>query len=193
MNLDNIFNTPIFYDTLGVNHKELQEYAIRLQGMSSGRVKSNKLGWQSNDIQDEEDVQDLIYAINQKLKEVHAYANLKEDRELVVDNMWININPKYSYNSNHLHFKSFYSGVYYVKVPENSGTIQFTNPSSLQRVFMELYKDAVNEFNGFTAQNWVFQPQDDLMICFPSWIEHSVNQNLSEHGRISIAFNTRIK
>ena len=193
MNLDNIFNTPIFYDTLGFDSKELEEYCIRLQGMSQGTSKSNKLGWQSNEIQHEEEFQDLIYLINNKLKEIHSYANLKNNCELVVSNMWININPKYSYNSNHIHFKSFYSGVYYINVPENSGTIQFTNPSSLQRIFLELYKTTVDRFNGFTAQNWVFQPQKDLLILFPSWIEHSVNQNLSNSNRISIAFNTTIK
>lgn len=193
MNLDNIFNTPIFYDTLSIDNNKLKEYAVRLHGMSSGRVKSNKLGWQSNDIQDEEEVQELITGINTKLKDVHQYVNLKKTYNLIVDNMWVNINPPYSYNSAHLHFNSFYSGVYYINVPENSGTIQFTNPSSLQRIFMELYKERVESFNGFTAQNWVFQPQSELLLCFPSWIEHSVNQNLSNHDRISIAFNTKIK
>lgn len=193
MNLDNIFNTPIFYDTLNYKSKDLEDFCSRLYGMSDGRKKSNKLGWQSEDVQNEEELQNLIILINEKLKQIHSYSNLKNNCKLVVDNIWININSKYSYNDKHIHFKSFYSGVYYLQVPENSGNIQFTNPSNLQRIFIEVYKNYIQNFNGFTAQNWVFKPQKDLLLLFPSWIEHSVNQNLSNENRISIAFNTTIK
>jgi len=193
MNIDSVFNTPIFYDRLNFNLQDLEEYAARLQSISDGRVVSNRLGWQSNDIQNDEDIQGLVELINNKLTEVHTYSGIKDNFQLVVDDIWININSKYSYNANHMHFKSFFSGVYYVKVPENSGNIQFTNPSNLQRVSVELYKSAFKEFNTFNAQNWMFQPVEDLLILFPSWLEHSVGQNLSDHSRISIAFNTTIK
>jgi hypothetical protein len=32
-------------------------------------------------------------------------------------------------------------------------------------------------------------PKDGDLVCFPGWINHSVGENLSEHTRISIAFN----
>ena len=37
-------------------------------------------------------------------------------------NMWANINYPGSYNKQHMHPNSQWSGVYYVKVPKNSGS-----------------------------------------------------------------------
>ena len=39
--------------------------------------------------------------------------------------IWANINNKEDYNISHTHPYSHYSGVYYVKVPKNSGNLYF--------------------------------------------------------------------
>jgi uncharacterized protein (TIGR02466 family) len=193
MILESIFVTPMFHDFLNLDTHELEEYALRLQGQGSGRQKSNRLGWQSNDIQQDEEVESLIDTINNKLVEVHQYSGLNKNERLIVDNMWININSKYSYNRSHIHAKSFFSGVYYIKVPENSGSLNFKNPSELQRLFVNDIDHHIADLSSFTAQNWTVQPHADMMVLFPSWLEHDVDQNLSDDTRISIAFNTRIK
>lgn len=192
MILDSIFVTPMFHDFLNLETSILEECAYRLQGQSEGRKKSNRLGWQSNDIQYDEDLDLLVSEINNKLTEIQKYCNIVDPNKLVMDNLWFNINSKYSYNRSHIHAKSFFSGVYYVKVPENSGNLNFRNPSNLQRLFVNEINDCLNEINNFTAQNWVIQPKNNMLVLFPSWLEHDVDQNLSDDDRISIAFNTRI-
>ena len=43
-------------------------------------------------------------------------------------NMWANINYPGSYNKQHIHPNSQWSGVYYVKVPKNSGSLFLEDP-----------------------------------------------------------------
>ena len=46
---------------------------------------------------------------------------------------WANINPQGSLNSSHSHPNNYLSGVYYVRVPEGSGTIVFEDPRRRSR------------------------------------------------------------
>ena len=48
--------------------------------------------------------------------------------KLGLGNMWANINPTYSYNKTHTHPNSMWSGVYYIKVPKNSGKLFLEDP-----------------------------------------------------------------
>lgn len=192
MNLELLFTTPIFHEFYNLDLDDLTEYCYRLQSQSEGRKKSNRLGWQSNDIQDDEEVKPLLDQINLSLEELKQYSNIKNDCSIRVSNLWVNVNKKYSYNSNHIHGNSFFSGVFYVKVPENSGRINFENPSPIQELFIDKVKPFMNNYNHFTAHSWTYDPRPNMVVMFPSWIEHNVDQNLSDEDRISIAFNTYI-
>jgi len=37
------------------------------------------------------------------------------------------------------------------------------------------------------------QPQNLLLLLFPSWLEHYVEQNMSDESRISLSFNIGVK
>ena len=192
MNVETLFTTPIFHQFIDIDLDNLTDYCLRLYGQSEGRKKSNKLGWQSNDIQDDEEIQFLINKLNIELEHIKQHSNISDDRSIRVSNMWVNVNKKYSYNAPHIHSGSFFSGVFYVRVPENSGRINFENPSSLQKIFIQSYKNHLKNYNQFSAYSWTYDPRPNMMLVFPSWIEHNVEQNLSDHDRISIAFNTNI-
>ncbi len=47
--------------------------------------------------------------------------------------MWCNMNAYKDFNLAHSHGDAVVSGVYYLKVPKNSGTIFFVNPSLQQK------------------------------------------------------------
>jgi uncharacterized protein (TIGR02466 family) len=47
---------------------------------------------------------------------------------LDIDSMWAIVNPPGASNRAHIHPGSLWSGVYYVKAPENSGQIEFLDP-----------------------------------------------------------------
>jgi len=99
---------------------------------------------------------------------------------------WVNYNPKGSWNDRHAHDPhngNFLSGVFYVKVPENSGNISFIDPRPHISTSPEMvyYNDGHHEIE--------FVPEPNLLMMFPSWLEHSVCMSNSDDMRISISFN----
>ena len=102
--------------------------------------------------------------------------------------MWVNRNPKGARNSRHTHItytkNLLLSGVYYVKVPKDSGRIRFYDPRniSIMNTPDNVYYNDSNTYN-FIA------PQEDMILFFPSWFEHDVEENKSNDERISIGFN----
>lgn len=103
---------------------------------------------------------------------------------------WININKKGDYNKRHIHFDSqlFLSGVYYVKVPEKSGDIRFYNPRGCMSdaTFDHYY---FNDGHAYQA----LSPKEGMILFFPTWLEHDVEENLSNENRISVSFNVIVK
>tara|TARA_B100000945_G_scaffold134019_1_gene107006 strand:+ start:180 stop:767 length:588 start_codon:yes stop_codon:yes gene_type:complete len=110
-----------------------------------------------------------------------------DDQELgdLFISTWVNINNRGNYNSRHTHSNgiNFLSGVYYVTVPKNSGNIVFFDPKSM--IFSsapdgEYYRRSTSE---------VCEPKENMLLLFPSWLEHEVEQNNTDEDRISISFN----
>ena len=102
----------------------------------------------------------------------NSYLELVKDSNRVIQEMWINISPPHGYNGLHNHGSSdkIHSGVLYLKCPPNSGNINF-----------------YNIFNISTS--YIHPPKEKEIIIFPNNLPHSVNPNLSQEDRISIAFN----
>ena len=102
---------------------------------------------------------------------------------------WVNINPKGSKNLRHNHFdvggNVVFSGVYYVKVPKDSGCIRFFDP----RGFMIHSCLDMKYFHGHSKPVFDVEPQAGDCVYFPSWLEHDVEDNKSNEDRVSIAFN----
>lgn len=109
-------------------------------------------------------------------------------------NYWYNVNGKYTYNREHTHPSAFLSGVYYIKVPKDSGLIHFLrSPSEIDRMeFMTKFirgKDFNN--NRINTEHW-FIPKEGMLILFPGHLTHFVERNLTDEKddrRISLSFN----
>ena len=43
--------------------------------------------------------------------------------------------------------------------------------------------------NMYTSSIWEILPEEGKLLLFPSWLDHEVDQNLSQEKRISISFN----
>ena len=99
---------------------------------------------------------------------------------------WVNINPKGAYNRRHVHMDTsiFLSGVYYVKVPKNSGNIRFYDPRG---PLMHVQRD--HEYFSDSIVCHEIEPYEGLLLYFPTWFEHDVTENETDEDRISIAFN----
>ena len=51
-----------------------------------------------------------------------------------------------------------------------------------------------NECNLFNSKNWSYTVDNNILVLFPSWLEHSVGPNKkATRNRISLSFNTFAK
>ena len=102
--------------------------------------------------------------------------------------MWANVNSKHSQHSAHIHPNAYYSGVYYVKAPKNSGKIIFTDPKNSIRSF-ELTPSERGKYSDAVVRQIEVVPENGMLLLFPSWLLHEVRQQFIDDERISIAFN----
>ena len=86
---------------------------------------------------------------------------------LVVDNLWGMMYKKGDYAMVHDHWPALWSGVYYIKSPDNSGDLFF--PQLKQ----------------------TFQPKENMLVLFNGSTRHGVKENLSNEERIAISFNVK--
>jgi uncharacterized protein (TIGR02466 family) len=104
---------------------------------------------------------------------------------LRIARIWFNINPAYAYHGEHMHADALFSGVYYVQTPPNSGRIVFRDPRLVTAFIRPPFRDQTTQ-NG---ESVAITPRPGLLVMFPGWLAHSVEQNRSSADRISIAFN----
>ena len=107
---------------------------------------------------------------------------IKKDDEIKVTpygGAWVNLLRNGAYNKVHNHPGAVWSAVYYVSlgrpdktIPDN-GLIEFMDPRP-------------GNIHGGKEK---IEPEDGLLIIFPSWLYHYVNPYQGEMERISIAFN----
>ena len=103
-----------------------------------GRARSNNgSGWQSNDGVNERPIfQSMMNGVERVFKEeVFPFfvGDKSNEFKLHHGNYWVNINYQHSYNNVHTHPGCWYSGVFYLLVPQEtrgSGSLQFISGQS---------------------------------------------------------------
>ena len=99
--------------------------------------------------------------------------------------MWAIVNKGGAENSRHHHGNSSISGAYYVRAPMRSGDIVFYDPRPAP-VYSHPLAKTPNSLNAMVNS---ISPVEGGLILFPSYLDHSVNPNLSNEERIVISFN----
>ena len=106
------------------------------------------------------------------------------DTNFKISTSWLtNSNPN-SYSRIHNHKNCFYSGIFYLKTPENSGNIYFEDYN--KRSSFDFIPETYNQYN---SNSYTFGIEENLLIFFPSYIHHKIKKNKSNENRISLAFN----
>ena len=203
MSIIPFFATPIMQVELDFDLEKLTEFAFEMWNKNkSGAQKTNRGGWQSNDITNEkhEEFIRLKKEINQYLQiyqsEVFRGMVFKEKIIHTLANMWVNINKKHHYNEWHIHAFATLSGTYYIKhdgSKENGNIIFKHTKGHLNSTYMTIChwpEGLVENFNEVSAENVEFLPQANTLFIFPSWLEHKVEINLKNNSRISLSFNS---
>lgn len=186
-----IFSAFLYHATLNVDNNILERYSKNIISDDNSRVRSNYGGYQTNDLELNDDISFLFNEIENHLHKTAQNIGFK--RKLKLYNFWLNVNNHKDYNAPHRHPKSTMSGVFYIKVPKNSGRIKFINPNG---ALVESYLDYFNFETGkdysptsLLASEWNITPEKNDLILFPPWLEHLVEPNNSNEERVSISFN----
>ena len=179
----NIFCSYISTDTFKLNLKKYKKEILYLKSIKSSANKSNYGGWQSSlFITVPKNFKDLFKKISVNIKKIEK--NLSLSKELKLNALWYNVNGLGSFNRPHEHNNSIVSGVYYISIPKNSGSIVFLNKN------LDIYyQDTIQNYNEYNSSTWKINPQENQCVLFPSYLTHYVEPNLNKKERISISFN----
>ena len=100
---------------------------------------------------------------------------------------WANFTQPQGHHHKHNHQNSLISGVFYVKLSKMAGRITFTE-NSHQLLYMK-----PREYNEFNSESWTYQVTENVLILFPSYLNHEVPNFVGDDERISISFNTFVR
>lgn len=142
-------------------------------------------GWQSHQALHElEEFRELVSCVNETAKSVLRFLRIGYDA-LEITGCWANVLAKGASHRAHSHPNNFLSGVYYLRTCPGTDTINFHDPRAQTGVI----RPPVTELTAENTDQVVVKVKNGTLLMFPSYLDHSVDPNASEHERISISFN----
>lgn len=143
---------------------------------------SNQGGWQSISYDGyTSSSENLNVFVNKCFQYISDWCVSTYQRKLNRVYWWFNINEKGNFNSIHNHGRADLVAVYYVKVPDNSGTLNLTRNDG--SAYTTLF---VND------ADFALRPEEGRLYFFPGHLWHWVNASDSEEERISISMNLTV-
>ena len=185
MVIDSLFPTPIgwFKNDAGILKKE-NKYILNLDRKPNlgNSISANKNVLEDKQLKNLKDW--IINKVDLYFEKTHKPAL---DTKLYITQSWCNYTKKGEHHHKHSHRNSFISGVYYVQANIEQDRIKFFN---------DVYKQlsvVAREYNVWNSETWYFNVESDLLVLFPSSLNHMVETVDSDKERISLSFNTFLK
>jgi hypothetical protein len=193
MEILNAFPTPIgikYYNKIDVKEKTNKFFEEIVSEQNSKKTSYNILDREGETVK-------KIYNIMKK--DVNEYAEkIKANCEFDVDSSWIFINEKLK---PHQHSICPIVSCFYLSANEkedeeneNIGTLNFIDPRGAVNLFIREKttnhasgKGGANYFLG--SSNMSIVPKTGMMIIFPGYLTHYVDQNISNKDRILVGAN----
>ena len=194
-----LFANPLMRVELDLDLEKLSEFAFQLQDKEKEGVQETNIGgWQSGDIIEEkhEEFIKLKKEISKNLQIYHSqvFKGMVFEDDIIqnLNNMWVNINKKHHYNEWHIHPLATLSGTFYIKHDGSveNGSIEFKHPSHISMIDVHWPVGLVEKHNFITTPYIKFTPKPNMLLIFPSWLEHKVDINLKDEPRITAGFNS---
>ena len=187
MKLQGIFITPVFTMEVKEDYNLVEKLYDLKKRDSVGNPKSNVKGWHSkDDLFQQEDFKEITQDIMFHSQECFNALNVDRKYGPEMTGLWGMINPPRSRNNVHTHPYNYLSGVYYLKVPQNSGNLVFLEPKPQAEVLSPPKK---KEASVHLAHSVTWEPKQNSLIFFPSWLQHEVQYNNSKEDRVILSFN----
>ena len=129
---------------------------------------------------------DITEQVNSFVQGCLGYSNAVDFK---MTNSWVSKQPPGEQVYMHNHANSLISAVYYLKTPTNCGRLIVHKRKHYDNVFSETVEIPIENHTPVTATGWPFEVEEDMLIMFPSNLEHSVEPNSSNQDRYSLATN----
>ena len=186
---DYFFPTPVYHADLvaanDLNPRLIADIRAWRQRDPGGTFRSNVPqlgGWHSpTDMHQRPEFTELTCEIFELIHGVFTDQGYDDAYEPVCDSMWANINPRGAFNRHHTHPHALWSGVYYVRTPDDCGLLCLTDPRSQAHVMTPYFNPQRR-----AAHSWAevyYQPVAGRLIAFPGWLVHSTHPNLANGGQ----------
>ena len=122
---------------------------------------------------------------------VKEILNPKQELDFYITQSWLSVIEPGGMINRHWHANSIISGVFYQTV-EETDKLCFHDP--LDRRAKCMLSIEQNKGNPFSSMDWSVSVDKNVLILFPSWLEHSVQPNeKATRNRISLSINTFAK
>ena len=180
------FPTVVYAKDVNLDNRLFEKEVIDWSNKDKGVTRTNLKGWHSQTNMQEIPVfKPLVDELYKMVGEIFVEEWL--DREPMMGNMRADINPPGGMNRPHLHPNSHFSGVYYIKAPQNSGKLVFNEPRPGAHMVMPTRKQGKPPSHLWREVH--IDPLEGRIVIFPSWLWHCVEPNESDDIRISVSFN----
>tara|TARA_Y100000592_G_scaffold98072_1_gene170236 strand:- start:402 stop:995 length:594 start_codon:yes stop_codon:yes gene_type:complete len=187
LKLQSLFITPVFTTEVSGHEKLIDKiYDIKNKD-EKGMPRSNIGGWHSHDeIYKDNDFTNVVGDILFNANECFKHLDVKPNYVPEITGLWAMVNCPGSRNNVHTHPYNYLSGVYYLKVPKKSGNLVFLEPKPQAEVLSPPKKE---NSSVYTAHSVSWEPKENSLIFFPSWLQHEVLTNNSNDDRVILSFN----
>lgn len=189
MNIQFIFPNFLAEEIVDIDCKKIVDYCKELEKQRPSYYRN---GWQSGSVDlNTPELSELVNHIRNKIPHfVEAYG-LKTDADPIVSDMWINRNsqgPQNAFNTEpHFHANHWISFVFYPEADEDSAPLVLLNPNSI--IEYAIPSNLIAHDTILNSHRMVVNPKTGLLIAFPSWILHWIDQVPTPQDRYSIALN----
>jgi uncharacterized protein (TIGR02466 family) len=142
-------------------------------------------GWQSEQtLHLRDEFREFVSCVNNATKSILRFLRIGPE-SFEITGCWTTVLAKGARHNAHSHPNNFLSGVYYVRIHPGADTINFHDPRSQTYVI----RPPIVELTAENADQVVLKVINGTLLLFPSYLQHSVDVNMSAEERISISFN----
>lgn len=128
------------------------------------------------------------------LTEAEKYYNevIGKKIDLTIVSSWTSITKKNEFVTPHAHPQHSFVGVYYIKTPYKCGDLLLHDPRCSNDFSITFEKDIHG--NLFSHRTYYrITPKIGDLIFYPAYLSHSVEPNMSDDVRVSLAMNFKYK
>ena len=185
----NLFPTPVFIDE-EIHTTEKQRDFVDAQKWYRPEADN---GWLTNNhyLLDEPVMKTLKEKIMDSFNAMMSNSmQFNDNIGWRMTNSWAVKHETGEWAQQHIHTNSVFSGVYYMDTNNDSGKISFHRPTHDQSILpLHFRPGSWKEKTSYNEDFANIQPENGMLVIFPSTLLHAVSKNQSSWDRYSIAFN----